>query len=91
MPIIMTSHIANSSSVQVQSHSGSIIHEAGPSIVPYMSRAIGTIHDQHSNTTIARAPAVSQRSCFSTVSSVVSSLNYGANGSAGAHAPCVVQ
>jgi hypothetical protein len=34
---------------------------------------------------------VSQRSCFSTVSSVVSSLNYGANGSAGAHAPCVVQ
>ena len=83
MPIIMTSHIANSSSVQVQSHSLAIIHEAGPSIVPYMSSAIGTIHDQHSNTTITSAPTVSQRSCFKADSSAVS-FAHGARISSGA-------
>src|SRR4029453_5178332 len=72
MPIIMISHMVNSSRVCFQSHSGAIIHEAGPSMVPYMSRAIDTIHAQHSNTMIARAPVVSQRSCFKAVSSAVS-------------------
>ena len=44
MPVIMTAHIAQSSSKCGASHRAVIIHALAPVIGPYMSRAITTIH-----------------------------------------------
>ena len=44
MPVIMTAHIAQSSTKCGASHSAVIIHALAPVIGPYMSRAITTIH-----------------------------------------------
>ena len=44
IPVIMTAHIAQSSSKCGTSHRAVIIHPLAPVIGPYMSRAIMTIH-----------------------------------------------
>jgi hypothetical protein len=49
MPVIITAHIAQSSSRCGASHCGVIIQALAPVIGPYMSRAITTIHDQHTS------------------------------------------
>ena len=49
MPVIITAHIAHSSARCGASHCGVIIHALAPVIGPYMSRAITTIHDQHTS------------------------------------------
>src|SRR5437773_10524045 len=54
MPIIITVHMAKSSATCCRSHDVVIIHAAGPVIVPYMSRAIGTIHSQQTAVTPRR-------------------------------------
>jgi hypothetical protein len=51
MPIIITVHMAKSSATCRASHDAVIIQADGPDIAPYMSRAIGTIHVQHSTVT----------------------------------------
>src|SRR5262245_48702398 len=81
MPVIMTAHIAQSSSTCVRSHLGVIIQALAPVIGPYMSRAITTIHAHDasgSNTSssangrrldrIAPSSSVGGRDCESTVS-----------------------
>ena len=61
IPVIMTAHIAQSSSKCGASHRGVIIHALAPVIGPYMSRAITIIqiHDNNgartnSTTTVMR-------------------------------------
>src|ERR1051326_5017347 len=46
MPVIMTAHIAHSSSKCGASHRAVIIHALAPVMGPYMSRAITMIHIQ---------------------------------------------
>src|SRR5882724_3675414 len=74
MPIIMTTHIANSSTRCVKSHVRVIIHADEPSIAPYISRAIGTIHAQQSPVVIISAPMMSHRSLSNTDSNEVRSV-----------------
>ena len=49
MAVIITAHIAHSSKRCGASHRGVIIQALAPVIGPYMSRAITTIHVQHTS------------------------------------------
>src|SRR5437764_1440212 len=49
MPVIITAHIAQSSSRCGRSHVGVIIQALAPVIGPYMSRAMMTIHAHAAN------------------------------------------
>src|SRR5688572_1882174 len=65
MPVIMTAHIAQSSSRCDASQLGVIIHALGPVIEPYMSRAITTIHSHETVGTTTRRISTAARSARS--------------------------
>src|SRR3989440_8210721 len=71
MPIIITIHIADSSSTCLVSHTRVIIHAEGPDIAPYMSRAIGTIHAKQRTGIATSAATRMRRSCRTIASTVV--------------------
>jgi hypothetical protein len=64
--VIITAHIAQSISTCTASHSAVIIQAEGPSIVPYMSRAISAIHVHAASVTAMRTIAMTARSWRST-------------------------
>jgi hypothetical protein len=63
MAVIITAHIAQSSSKWGTSHRTVIIHALAPDIGPYMSRAITTIHIHEINGARIRSKSTDKRSC----------------------------
>src|SRR5688572_13235651 len=74
MPVIMTVHIAQSSSRCARSQCSVIIHALAPVIGPYMSRAVITIQVHEITGTSTRSTTTGMRSPRNTDSSRVGSL-----------------
>jgi hypothetical protein len=62
IPVIITAHIAQSSARCGASHTGVIIQALAPVIGPYMSRAMTTIHHQHTSGSARRRTISGMRS-----------------------------
>ena len=82
MAIIMTAHIAQSSSRYGAFHRAVIIHALAPVIGPYMSRAIATIHIHETTGSSTSSTTVGVRSFRNADSKIVGGRSSGTPGSA---------
>ena len=72
MAVIITAHIAQSSSSRGRSHVGDIIQALAPVMGPYMSRAIATIHIHAAMGNKTTSTTSAARSCRKADSRIVS-------------------
>ena len=82
MAVIMTAHIAQSSSRWGRSHRGVIIHALAPVIGPYMSLAITAIHIHETNGSRTSSTTIGMRLYLNADSRIVGRRSPGVEGSA---------
>src|SRR4051812_19710494 len=80
IPVIMTAHIAHSSSKCGASHRAVIIHALAPVIGPYMSRAITAIHIHDTSGASISSTTAGVRSYLNADSRIVGVRSSGAAG-----------
>src|SRR5687767_12530351 len=78
MPVIITAHIAHSSSKCATSHRVVIIHALAPVMGPYMSRAITTIHTHETSGSRTSSTTAGVRLYRNTDSRIVGARSSGA-------------